>query len=162
MTPIKSILSAAVIAATALVAVAPAAQAADLPNLKPGFNTKTGKVTVKNVGPGDAGRSIATVYCQALGGGGCADPTPAQLAPYLNPAYPNHAVIKFGPVSGNSSKSHTFPFYNSLVWAPGSYIFTVCVDAGKHVKESNERDNCSRYRMSVRGKPQIKRNLRTN
>lgn len=162
MSPFKSILSAAAVAATSVALVASAAQAADLPNLVPGWNDKTGTVTVKNIGGGDAGRSIATVHCKAMGGGSCADPTPAQIAPYQNPAYPDRAAIKFGPVAGNSSKSHTFPFYNSLVWMPGNYILTVCVDAGKHVKESNERDNCKRFRKSVRGKPQIKRQLRTN
>jgi|GEM_PF-3080314 len=150
MTTLKSITMTLAIAATALTAMAPLAQAAGQPNLKPAFSTKTGKVTVKNVGGGDAGRSLATVHCQKVGGGGCADPTPAQIAPYENPAYPNKAVIKFGPVPGNSKKSHTFPFYAGLTWDPGNYIFTVCVDAGDHVAESNERDNCKRYRMRVK------------
>ena len=62
MTPFKSILSAVAVAATTLAVVAPAAQAADLPNLVPGWNGNTGTVIVKNTGPKDAGNSIATVH----------------------------------------------------------------------------------------------------
>ena len=78
MTSIKSITLALVVAATSMTALAPMADAAGLPNLKPGFNTKTGKLTVKNTGLAKSGKFVATISCSASGGGSCPDPTPAQ------------------------------------------------------------------------------------
>ncbi len=141
----------AIFFATAAAVLVSSAAAADVqPNLRPGFNVNTGQLTVKNVGPGDAGRSIATVRCNTTAPSGCPDPAPAQIAPYENPAFPNAAAVKFKPIAGNSGASHTFPFYAGLAWGPGVYTLTVCVDAGKHVAESSEGDNCKRFRKIVR------------
>ena len=71
MTSIKSITLALVVAATSMTALAPMAEAAGLPNLKPGFNTKTGKLTVKNTGLAKSGKFVATISCSASGGGSC-------------------------------------------------------------------------------------------
>ena len=85
--------------------IASAGAAAAQPNLVPGFNVKTGKLTVKNVGGSNAGRSIATVGCSTTAPSGCPDPAAADIAPYENPAYPNVAAVKFGPIKANKKKS---------------------------------------------------------
>ncbi len=161
MTTLKSISMAVVIAATAMTALAPMAEAAGLPDLKPAFNTKTGKLTVKNTGGAKAGRSIATISCSASGGGSCPDPTPAQMAPYTIPGYDDVAAIKFGPIAANSSKSKVIGLVQTLNWLPGSYWLTVCVDAGQHVAESNEGNNCKRFRKTVRGRPALRLHLKS-
>lgn len=135
----------------ALVILATASTAAAQANLKPGFNVKNGKVTVKNVGNSGSGRSVATVRCTTSAPTGCPDPAPALVAAYENPAYPNVASIKIPPLKQNTSTSHTLAFFGGLVWSPGTYFLTVCVDAGDHVAESNEGDNCRRFRKKVRG-----------
>lgn len=150
MTSIKSITLALVVAATSMTALAPMADAAGLPNLKPGFNTKTGKLTVKNTGLAKSGKFVATISCSASGGGSCPDPTPAQMVPYTIPGYDDVAAIAFKPIAGGNSASKVIGLVKTLNWAPGQYTLTVCVDAGQQVKESNEGDNCRRFRKSVR------------
>ncbi|MEO0342365.1 MAG: CARDB domain-containing protein [Pseudomonadota bacterium] len=135
--------------AVAMVLSAPALAAAQ-PNLTPGFDTKTGTVIAKNSGASDAGRSLLTIKCSGMGGSTCPDPNPVDLAPYLNPAFPNAATVKMKPVKAGTQATHKIDFFNSLPFAPGSYIFSVCVDAGDDVAESKENDNCTRIRYTVK------------
>jgi len=137
--------------AAALVLAAPTFAAAN-PNLQPEFNAKTGTIIAHNVGAADAGRSLATVGCSGIGGAVCPDPAAADIAPFENPAFPNRATVKMDPVNAGDSKSFTFPFYKGLNFAPGTYIFSVCVDAGDNVAETNENDNCTRVRHTVKPK----------
>lgn len=142
-----SIIKATVLAATTLVLANSAFAGA---NLVPGFNTKTGRVVVKNIGNDLAGRSVATISCGASSGTSCPEPNAVQLAPYLIGGYPNKAAIRANPIKAGGQFMHKISFYNSLVFAPGKYYFTVCVDAGNHVVETNEGDNCKRFIKSVK------------
>ena len=142
----KSATSAAVLfAMTANIAFA-----AGQPDLVPGFNTKTGVITVKNNGDAPAGKSVATIGCATAVPAGCPEPAPAAIAPYENPAFPNVASVKFGPIGPSKKKSHALSFYKDLLWAPGPYWLTVCADAGNDVVEKNERNNCRRFKKVVR------------
>mgnify|MGYP001818729158 CR=1 FL=1 len=124
--------------------------AAGQPDLVPGFNTKTGVVTVKNSSNAPSGKSVATIGCATAVPAGCPEPAPAAIAPYENPAFPNVASVKIGPIAPSKKKSHSLSFYKDLVWAPGTYWLTVCADAGNDVAESNERNNCRRFKKVVR------------
>lgn len=135
--------------ATALILSAPVLASAN-PNLKPAFNAKTGTITTQNVGGADAGRTLATVGCSGVGGIQCPDVPAADIAPYENPAFPNRATVKMKPVKAGNKVSHTFPFYKNMNFLPGTYIFSVCVDAGEYVTETSESDNCTRVRHTVK------------
>ena len=145
MTLTKTLVAAAVVLAVPAFAMAN-------PNLKPAFNAKTGTITTQNVGAADAGRSLATISCAGMGGNQCPDVPAADIAPYQNPAFPNAATVKVKPVSAGNKSSHTFPFYKDMNFLPGTYIFTVCVDAGDNVVETTNADNCSRVRHTVKAK----------
>jgi len=125
------------------------------PNLVPAFSVQTGKVAAKNIGTAPARPSIITVKCTGMAGASCPDPTPAQAAPYLDAAFPNQLAIDAPKLAAGASHSHAIAFFNSLVFAPGKYVFTVCVDAGSDVAESTEGDNCKRYVKTVRRIGQI-------
>ncbi len=131
------------------------------PNLKPGFKPATGTIIVMNVGDATAGKSVVTVSCKALHGGSCPDPTPAQLAGYTMPAFGNKLAMTVPKIGPSKTFSHVIKFYKDLSFAPGKYVFTVCVDAGKDVRESNEMDNCSRYTMTKRAVGKTKFNLKS-
>ncbi len=121
------------------------------PNLVPDFNTTTGTVTVVNDSAARVNRrSIATVSCAARGGGSCPEPTAAQAGPYEIAGYPNVAAIRIRRIRPNKAVRHRIRFFHHLVFAPGQYVFTVCVDAGSHIAESNEGDNCARFVKNVR------------
>ena len=141
----RTLIATAATAAT----LATSALAADV-NLKPGFNVNTGTVYAKNVGADKSGRFLATVGCSAQGAATCPDPAAADIAPYQNPAFPNVATIKFKPLGGMKTAKHTFPFFGGLAWGPGTYVLTVCVDAGNHQAETNEGDNCQRFVKKVK------------
>ena len=142
-----TIVKATLIALTALTA-AGAAQAG--PNLVPKFNVNSGVIGVANVGTDPAGRSIVTIGCAASGGGICPEPPAALLAPYQIAGYPNVAAVRANPIDAGKVFSHKISFYNSLVFVPGTYYFTVCADAGNHVAETNEGDNCKRFTKIVK------------
>ena len=129
-----------------------AAAAGANPNLKPHFSVSDGVVGVTNEGASAAtNKSVATVRCKKVSGpGSCPDPTPAQAAPYEMPGFPNVAAIVTPPIKAGDGFKHEIAFFNSLVFAPGKYAFTVCVDAGKDIKESSEKDNCERFLKVVK------------
>ncbi len=158
----RSVLSALSLAT--VLSLSAAAMADDkLPNLQPGFNTKTGTVTVKNVDEAIAGKSVVTVQCAALHGGSCPEPTAAQLAGYTMPAFANRLAMSVPKIGPSKTYSHTIKFFKDLNFAPGKYMFRVCVDAGKDVRESVEADNCKRYSLTKKGmsKPKFQLKSRT-
>jgi hypothetical protein len=129
----------------ATVSMAEAASA----DLKPGFNVKNGRISVSNAGDAPAGRTYATIECATTVPAGCPEPAAAALAPYQNASFPNAATVKFNPLKAGQTRSHKIAFYKDLVWAPGTYWLTVCVDAGDHVAEANEGNNCRRFKKRV-------------
>jgi hypothetical protein len=120
------------------------------PDLKPKFNSSNGAVGVSNVGDADAAATWVTVSCAASGGGSCPDPVPADVAPYLNAAFPDMVAIQVPALTPGAKHSHVIAFFGDLEFEPGKYAFTVCVDAGSEVAEDNER-NCIVVKKSVRG-----------
>lgn len=117
------------------------------PDLIGDFDTAIGKITVKNQGIGPAGPSVVTVECKRRkppvvgGGGGCPDIPSTVLSNYTNPAYPNGIAMNVGPLAPGASFTHVLPFFAGLVFPSGAYAFTVKVDAGGTVPESNEGNN---------------------
>jgi len=120
------------------------------PDLKPQFSASSGTVRVTNVGNDAAEKSWVTVQCNAQGGGACPDPAPAAAAPYLNPAFPNKVAIAVPKLPEGKQHTHVVAFFDDLVFAPGSYVFVVCADAGGNVVEDNERNNCIKVQKKVR------------
>lgn len=142
-----SILKATVIAAGTLVLANSAFAGA---NLVPGFNTKTGVVMVKNTGTDPASRSVVTVGCSSAGSTPCPDAPAALTAPYDIAGFPNVAAIKVPDLAAGKSFSHKISFYNNLVWQPGTYYLSVCADAGNYIAETNEADNCKKFKKIVK------------
>lgn len=132
------------------------------PDLKPKFNSATGQVRVSNGGDAAAGASWVTVSCSAQGGGACPDPAPADAAPYMNPGFPNTAAIAIPALGAGKQQAHVIAFFDSLAFAPGSYVFTVCADAGNAVAEDSERNNCVQVKKQVRGALGLTGNTATN
>lgn len=122
------------------------------PDLRPKFGTTSGTVRVANTGDADAAGSWVTVSCAASGGGACPDPAPADVAPYTNPAFPNRVAIQVPALSAGQQHNHVIAFFDALAFAPGSYVFTVCADAGSEVAEDSERNNCVDVKKTVRSR----------
>ncbi|MEL7404513.1 MAG: CARDB domain-containing protein [Pseudomonadota bacterium] len=122
-------------AATAVSAVAAVAQ----PNLTATLNPNTGQIIVQNTGAVAAAASWVTVECN----GDCPEPPAAQLAAYLNPAFPNRLSVNLPALAPSQSFNHGISFWNSLAFPAGKAIFRVCADDGDSVAESSERDNCA-------------------
>ena len=120
------------------------------PDLRPKFNTSSGSVQVSNVGDAEAPVSWVTVTCAAAGGGSCPEPTAADAAPYLNPAFPNAMAMEVPALQPGAKSTKVIKFFNNLIFAPGSYSFTVCADAGADISEDSERNNCTVVRKTVR------------
>ena len=111
------------------------------------FDTATGTVKVSNIGDAAASISVVTIECvrrrpaPPRDGGGCPDPAPAAVAPYLMPAYPNKVAIKVDPLAPGASFAHAIAFFPALVFPPGAYAFKVRADDGNMVPESHEGNN---------------------
>jgi CARDB len=132
------------------------------PDLRPKFGGQSGTVRVTNSGDADAAGSWVTVHCAPMGGGACPDPAPADAAPYLNPAFPDVVAIAVPPLSPGQQHNHVIGFFDALAFAPGSYAFTVCADAGSDVAEDSERNNCIKVKKSVVGRVGGPRGLKNN
>lgn len=122
------------------------------PDLKPKFGAKSGTVRVSNTGDAGAAGSWVTVSCAAGGGGVCPEPAPADVAPYLNPAFPNKVAIAVPALNAGQQHNHGIGFFDDLAFAPGTYSFSVCVDAGGDVAEDNEGNNCILVQKTVRSR----------
>lgn len=122
------------------------------PDLRPKFSASSGTVRVGNTGDADAAGSWVTVHCAAMGGGVCPDPAPADVAPYLNPAFPNMVAVAVPPLSPGQQQTHVIAFFGDLEFAPGTYAFSICADAGNDIPEDSERNNCITVKKSVNGR----------
>lgn len=122
------------------------------PDLKPKFGATSGTVRVTNAGDADAAGSWVTVDCAASGSGACPDPAPADVAPYTNPAFPDRVAIDIPALTAGQQHNHVIAFFDALAFGPGSYVFTVCADAGNAVVEDSERNNCITVKKTVRGR----------
>ena len=142
-----SILKATIVAAGTLILANGAFAAA---NLVPGFNTNTGMITVKNIGGDPAGRSVVTIGCASAGTTNCPDAPAALMAAYEMAGFPNVASVKVPDLAPNKGFQHKISFYNNLVWLPGTYYLSVCADAGDYIAESNEADNCKKFKKIVK------------
>ena len=125
-----------IVAATAALVVAGAAS--------------NGRVHVRNEGNGKSQTTVVTIVCTKISGrGSCPEPDPKKVAKYLNPAYPNAAVVKFGPIQAGKNKNHVLNFWPGLVFAAGNYRFDLVVDPSNTVAESNEGNNTKSVVKSV-------------
>jgi hypothetical protein len=123
---------------------------ANAPNLVPIASRMTkGTVSVRNTGSADAGAFKVTVECKNLGRGGCVDYPKADIAPYLDGAYPNKLTVSVPGLGAGAVFNHKLPFWDSVVWPSGNYEFTVVADVGGTVNETNEADNSGGTVMGV-------------
>ena len=135
---ILSTVAAVIVAGTALPSLAAPAQ----PDLVVKFSTSNGRVQLRNIGNKKSKKALVTIVCKKISGrGSCPDPNPKKVAKYLNPAFPNAAVVKFGPIKPGKSKNHVLKFWSGLVFASGKYQFTLVADASNTNLESNEANN---------------------
>lgn len=116
---------------------------AKAPNLVPiASRMQKGTVSVRNTGSASAGPFKVTVECNAMGRrGGCVDPPRDAVAAYEDAAFPNKITVAVPSLSPGHVFSHKLAFWDALVWPSGNYEFTVVVDAGGAVAETNEGDN---------------------
>ena len=118
--------------------VPPPVIAANAPNLVPiASRMAKGTISVRNTGTVAAGPFKVTVACASK----CADPAPADLAPYSDAAFPDKVTVSVPGLSPGHVYNHKIAFWDSLVWRSGNYEFTVVADAANTVAETNEADN---------------------
>lgn len=91
-----------------------------------------------------------TVECKSLKGASCAVPPPGTATAYQDPAFPGLMTIPASGLAGGATFAHQLTFWKNLKWQPGSYQFTVFVDAAKKVGEANENDNIATSVMNVK------------
>lgn len=142
-----SILKVVVLAAGTLIAANSAFAGA---NLVAKINVNTGMVTVKNTGSDPAGRSVVTIGCSSAGTTNCPDAPAALMGPYELAGFPDVAGIKVPSLAGGKSFNHKISFFNMLNWQPGTYYLSVCADAGNYVAETDEADNCKKFKKIVK------------
>jgi hypothetical protein len=112
--------------------------AANAPNLVPiASRMAKGTISVRNTGTVAAGPFKVTVECQTR----CAEPAPADAAPYTDAAFPNKVTVSVPGLSPGHVYNHKIAFWDGLAWRSGNYEFTVVADAANTVAETNEADN---------------------
>lgn len=118
--------------------VVPPVLVAKAPNLVPIASRMTkGTISVRNTGTVAAGPFKVTVECNTS----CAEPSPADAAPYTDAAFPNKLTVSVPGLSPGHVYNHKIAFWDALVWRSGNYEFTVMADAANTVAETNEADN---------------------
>jgi hypothetical protein len=118
--------------------VAPPVIVAKGPNLVPiASRMAKGTISVRNTGTVAAGPFKVTVECAKA----CAEPSPADAAPYTDAAFPNKLTVSVPGVLPGHVYNHKVAFWDGLVWQSGNYEFTVVADAANTVAETNEADN---------------------
>ncbi len=118
--------------------VPPPVLMANGPNLVPiPSRMAKGTISVRNTGTVAAGPFKVTVECKTK----CADPAPADAAPYTDGAFPNKITVSVPGLSPGHVYNHKIAFWDSLVWRSGNYEFTVVADAANTVAETDETDN---------------------
>jgi len=121
-----------------------AGQAAAQPDLVPVLNyPMDASVGVQNTGATASGPSHLIINCTKFGkaDGGC--PDAPGMGAYVDPAFPNRAVIDVPALEPNESFNHDLTFWNSIPWVPGTFVFDAEVDPGNEVAESNEGNNAT-------------------
>jgi hypothetical protein len=98
-----------------------------------------GVVSIRNVGSAASAPSVATLICDKVGGGGCAE-APG-MAAYENAMYPGAVVVMIPALAPGAIHNHTLAFWSDLDWQSGSYNFVLQADAGAAVPETNEGNN---------------------
>lgn len=114
---------------------------------------QSGIVMAANTGsPGSAaaGSFKITIECKGLTGSPCAVPPPGTATAYQDPAFPGLITVQVPGLAGAAMFAHKLTFWSKLKWQPGSYQFTVVVDAAKKVNETSESDNISTATMLVK------------
>ena len=110
-----------------------------------------GTVSVRNAGDAPAGASVAIFKCLKVGhvgsGGGC-PPLPPHPE-YTDPAFPDQIAVKVPPLGPNQVYNTQLSFYKAIKWPPGNYEFTLTVDAGNALAETNENNNTGRVMKVV-------------
>ncbi|WP_193367365.1 CARDB domain-containing protein [Pelagibius marinus] len=127
---------------TAVSLAAGAGQALAQPDLVPQLNfPMNASVGVLNSGTTAAGPSQLTINCTRFGqaDGGC--PEAPGMGAYVDPAFPNRAVIDVPALEPGEAFNHDLTFWNAIPWTPGTFVFDAEVDAGGDVVESDETNN---------------------
>lgn len=120
----------------------PSVAAPAKPDLIVKFSTSNGRVQFRNIGNKTSKKAIVTIVCtKVVGRGSCPEPDPRLVGKYINPAYPNAVVVKFGPIKPGKSKNHVLSFWPALAFASGKYQFSLIADASNNNAESNEVNN---------------------
>lgn len=130
-----------------------APDADSLPDLIPVLREPMdGSVGVRNIGAGRSGPTKLTLDCRKEGhtggGGGCPD-SPG-LAAFQDPAFPDVVTVNIPALGPGREHIMRLPFWPSLRFTSGRYIFTATADAGRTERESDERNNVRRTSLTVR------------
>lgn len=138
--PRLGLLTAAGLAAALALPAGASAQPDLVPQLNFPMNATVG---VQNQGATASGPSHLIINCTAFGqaDGGC--PDAPGMAAYVDPAFPDRAVIDVPALEPNESFSHDLTFWDSIPWVPGTFVFDAEVDADNVVAESNEANNAT-------------------
>lgn len=111
----------------------------------------TGVVSVRNGGTATSPWTVATVRCHKPNEeGGCPELTPAQVAQYTDPAFPDRLAVRIPPISPGGTHNHQLSFWDAGAFAPGAYQFDLVVDAAAAAAETNssgaaETNNSASY-----------------
>ncbi len=130
-----------------------APDAGGLPDLIPVLREPMdGSVGVRNLGAGRSGPTKLTLDCRKEGhtggGGGCPD-SPG-LAAFQDPAFPDVVTVDIPALGPGREHIMRLPFWPSLRFTSGRYIFTATADAAGTERESDERNNVRRTSLTVR------------
>ena len=130
-----------------------AAGAGGLPDLIPVLREPMdGSVGVRNIGTGRSGPTKLTLDCRKEGhtggGGGCPD-SPG-LAAFQDPTFPDVVTVNIPALGPGRAHIMRLPFWPSLRFTSGRYIFTATADAASTERESDERNNVRRTSLTVR------------
>jgi CARDB len=118
-------------------------------DLVPDFDVKTGTITIKNLGTAQGAAGVVQIKCvrtfpAVTSGGGCPDLPPGNES-YINPAFPQSAVVTLKGIRANGTLTHKLAFWDKLAWTTGKYTITVIADAGNTVAETNETNNAKDF-----------------
>ncbi len=130
-----------------------APDAGSLPDLIPVLREPMdGSVGVRNIGAGRSGPTKLTLDCRKEGhtggGGGCPD-SPG-LAAFQDPTFPDVVTVDIPALGPGREHIMRLPFWPSLRFTSGRYIFTATADAAGTERESDERNNVRRTSLTVR------------
>jgi hypothetical protein len=125
-----------------------------LPDLVPTLpNPMNGRLQVKNIGPGPAGRSRLTLDCEKgdtpADVGDCPSLPPEFASTYFDPAFPMNATVKVPALAPGATFTHTLSFWSTFQWPSGKYRFTAVADAAHEVHESRRSNNTATSTLTI-------------